>query len=200
MNRKVNLYLVDVRNTKASDLDSFSFSKEEKESLDRIQIETSKVEKAVSFLLKRKLIGEYSYNEFGKPISKDKYFNVSHSKGLVGLAIADCQIGLDIELVRPYKDTLKERISNEEENRYIKNDQSFFEIWTSKESLVKCFGTGVKEDLKSIPALPINGTRKYKNKTYISKSFVEDELVVSITLENSDEFEVVKKKLTPKDL
>lgn len=198
--KKVNLFLVDARNLKFKDLDVFSFSSEEKTVIDRLKIETSKIEKAVSFLLKRKFAQDYSLNEYGKPISKDKYFNVSHSKGYVAIAISDEPIGLDIEYLRPHKETLKKMIASEKEEKAIKSIEDFFMVWTSKESLVKCVGTGFKEDLKSIPALPFNGIKKYKDKIYYSKSCKEDDLIVSITLQDNAEFEIVKKKLDIEDL
>jgi len=196
----VNLFLVDVRNLKVTNLDSFNFTKEEKQIIDNLKTETAKIEKAVSFLLKRKFIGEYSLNEFGKPISKDKEFNVSHSKGYVAIAISDEPVGLDIEYLRLHKEALKKMIASEKEERAIESIEDFFKVWTSKESLVKCVGTGFKEDLKSIPALPFNGIKKYKDKIYYSKSCKEDDLIVSITLQDNAEFEIVKKKLDIKDL
>ena len=197
---KVNLYFVDVRNLKEPNLDSFNLTKEQKQIVNNLKIETAKIEKAVSFLLKRKFIGEYSLNEFGKPISRDKEFNVSHSKCYVAIAISDKPVGLDIEYLRPHKEALKKMITSEKEEQAIESIEDFFKVWTSKESLVKCVGTGFKEDLKSIPALPFNGIKKYKGKTYYSKSFKEDDLIVSITLQDNAEFEVVKKKLDIKDL
>ena len=198
--KKVNLFLVDARNLKFKDLDVFSFSNEEKTVIDRLKIETSKIEKAVSFLLKRKFVGDYSLNEYGKPISKDKYFNVSHSKGIVAIALSEYPIGLDLELIRPYRESLKTLICNDIENEYIKSSEDFYKVWTSKESLVKCIGTGFKCNLKAIPALPLEGRKEYSGKTYSAKALKINNIAISLTLETNQEFNIELTDLKIEDL
>lgn len=158
--------------------------------LSRYKLEETKKEKAVSLILKNKYIGEYSLNENGKPISKDCFFNISHSKGYVVFIKDDVPIGVDIEKIRPVEDDLKEYISSKEEKEYIKDEKSFYEVWTNKESLTKCIGTGIKEKIKDIPSIPINNVKSYKNKKYRSKTIKYLDLVISITRENESPFEI----------
>ena len=51
------------------------------------------------------------------------------------------------------KEDLKRYISTDEEYEYIKDDKSFFEIWTNKEALSKCIGIGLTKKVKEIPVV-----------------------------------------------
>ncbi len=187
----LNLLFVDSNKLSLEDLLSSSFLSEENiTELSRYKLEETKKEKAVSLILKNKYIGEYSLNENGKPISKDCFFNISHSKGYVVFIKDDVPIGVDIEKIRPVEDDLKEYISSKEEKEYIKDEKSFYEVWTNKESLTKCIGTGIKEKIKDIPSIPINNVKSYKNKKYRSKTIKYLDLVISITRENESPFEI----------
>ena len=94
---------------------------------------------------------EYIYNEFGKPYIKDSnlYFSLSHSNGVIALAVSKEEIGLDIELIKDVKDNLAHKVMNEVEyNIYkglSKNDKIsyFYEVWTSKEAYVKKLGSAL---------------------------------------------------------
>ena len=94
---------------------------------------------------------EYIYNEFGKPYIKDSnlYFSLSHSNGVIALAVSKDELGIDIELIKDVKDNLALKVMNEAEyNIYkglSKNDKIsyFYEVWTSKEAYVKKLGTAL---------------------------------------------------------
>ena len=188
----VKLYLFDARRLQIADLlNTLTLTSEDLKELEKAQLESVKKERAVSRHFKNKYIGEYSINEFGKPIAKDKHFNISHSKGVVALAVSDTrEIGLDIEVIRESHDDLTRYISSDEEYKYIKNDENFFEVWTSKESLVKCLGTGIKSRIEEIPAFPLMGKKIYKNKNYFSKIIKKDDLIISICLDGDKDFEI----------
>lgn len=181
--------LVDSNKYSLEELLASSFlSSEDKEYLSKFKVEQTKKEKAVSLIIKRKLIGEYQINEFGKPISNTKHFNISHSNGVVVYVEGDTNIGIDIEhLKRPDKNMI-EYISSDDELKYIKDEKIFFEIWTSKESLVKSLGTGIKEQIKTIPGLPLFGVVKYKNKSFYRQNIAIDDYVISATQEGEKPF------------
>ncbi|MBQ4570665.1 MAG: 4'-phosphopantetheinyl transferase superfamily protein [Bacilli bacterium] len=94
---------------------------------------------------------EYVYNESGKPYLKDDnlYFSLSHSNGIVALTVSKEEIGLDIELIKPIKESVVKRIMNDREyNIYSSLDKNkkityFYEVWTSKEAYVKKLGTTI---------------------------------------------------------
>lgn len=190
---KLKIYLIDSSLINIDDLLSSSFiNEEEKSSISSCLNERAYREKATSLYLKKKYIGNYHLNEYGKPLSDKVYFNVSHSGGLVALAVShDCPIGLDIELIKPVNESLKNHVVSKDEETYAnKAYTSFVELWTNKESLLKCVGTGINKRMKDVPGLPINGTRQYEGNTYISKTFRHGNYVFSITLQSDQEFDV----------
>ena len=149
-----------------------------------------KKEKVVSSIFKNKYIGEYYLNEFGKPLSKDKYFNISHSHGYVVFIMDVVPIGIDIEKIKKAQEDLINYISNDEEKQYIRDDASFYEIWTNKEALVKAYGTGIKSNPKDIKGLPINDKRIYEGKTYFNKTIRFNDYIISVSRQIDEDFEL----------
>ncbi len=177
-------------NSLESLLSSKYLSLENKKEISRFLLEETKKEKAASFILKNKYIGEYHLNEFNKPIS-DKYeFNISHSKGVVVFIKDNTPIGIDIEKIREVETDLIDYISNDEEKEYITNKEKFYEIWTNKESLVKCIGTGIVDKIKEIPSLPLNSKKEYKNKTFYSKTIKYLDYIISISRQENKPFDI----------
>ena len=85
-----------------------------------------------------------SFTETGKPYFKDTEvcFSISHSKDVCAAAIADRQVGLDIEVVKSnYRPHLIERTLSDQEK--IKFDGDFTRIWCRKEAVVKMTGDGI---------------------------------------------------------
>ena len=162
----------------------------DKESFNKYTVDSVKKEKIVSTILKRKYIGDYYLNEYGKPLSKDKYFNISHSHGYIALVMDTVNIGIDIEKIRDVDSDLMDYISNVEERNYIHDNVSFFEIWTNKEALVKATGTGIRNKPNSIPGLPLNGIVVYNNKNYFNKTIRYDDLIITTSKEDVNDYEI----------
>lgn len=188
---KIKVLFVDTNKLSIDALLSSSYlKKEDKDILLKFKNERAKKEKACSFILKNKIIGEYHLNEFDKPISDNAYFNISHSDGVVVLATAERPIGVDIEKIRTRSNSLVDHISSKEEKEYIKDDINFYEVWTNKEALVKCLGTGIRKNVKDIPALPLDGKKVYQGHTYFSKTIQHFDYVISVVLESDGPFDV----------
>ena len=97
--------------------------------------------------------------EHGKPYLCDArgvrlegvHFNLSHSAGGVLVAVADEPIGVDIETFRSPSAALLRRCMNDEERGRIEHSgaplQTFAELWTRKEAVGKCRGTGLTDDM-----------------------------------------------------
>ncbi|MBO4567357.1 MAG: 4'-phosphopantetheinyl transferase superfamily protein [Bacteroidales bacterium] len=71
------------------------------------------------------------------------------------MAIDDKEIGVDIEEISRYKESLESYVLNEDEvPRCARNDKSraecFIEIWTQKEAVFKLLGTGITHDIKNV--------------------------------------------------
>ena len=143
----------------------------------------------VSSYFKRKYVGEWTYNERGKPISENLYFNLSHGDGIVVFARSEkFPIGVDVERIRPVGDALKRYALSDEEYAFIDTDEDFFTFWTAKESLAKAHGGGIDKDVKNIPALPVNGEKIYEGKPFFTHTFIIGGCAVSITLGGSGDF------------
>lgn len=150
----------------------------------------TKKEHALSLYFKRKYVGDFYLNEHEKPLSKNIYFNISHTHGLVMIVLAKKMVGIDVEMIKETEDKLRQFISNEEEYSYIKDDKSFFEIWTSKEGLSKANGDGLNNSIKNIPALPLNGKKTYFCKEFYAKTQEFNNYVLNVTLNTDEDFEI----------
>lgn len=128
----------------------------------------------VAGLLLRMILGDdyedkLITNAHGKPKLKDNslYFNLSHSSDYVVLAVADCELGIDIEKIAPYNSKVAERCFTEDEQKWMKQQeynvihQPFYFLWTGKEAVMKATGIGFAMKPESFSLLPIeNGPHK----------------------------------------
>lgn len=101
----------------------------------------------------------FSYGEHGKPSiigHEDIHFNLSHCKTAVACAISDKPIGIDIESIRPAKETVIRYAMNDAETQRIMEssnpDLEFTRLWTMKESVLKLTGEGINDDMKNVLA------------------------------------------------
>ena len=97
----------------------------------------------------------------GKPYLKNKstFFNISHSGDYAVLAVADSEIGVDIEKVTHYSEAVAMRCFTQEERDWLKTqpgNEAFFRLWTAKESVMKATGFGFSLPPRSFTVLPLN--------------------------------------------
>jgi len=95
------------------------------------------------------------------------HFNVSHSGDLALICIADREVGIDLEAVRPIPSALAiaRRRFAPAEARFVEEgeaadvDRRFLTCWTRKEALVKAVGTGLDVDLRGfiVPLAEVEG-------------------------------------------
>lgn len=105
-------------------------------------------------------IGEnplFDYNEHGKPMiigHPEIFFNLSHCKQAVLCAISDEPVGVDVESVRSFNDSLVHYTMNDDEIREIESADdravAFIRLWTMKEAALKLIGTGISKDMKQV--------------------------------------------------
>ena len=148
--------------------------------------DTSKkdVVKSTSNFLKQKYIGEYSLNEYGKPISNSIFFNISHSGSYIVLATSvKRNIGIDIEIIRPISNKLKQYVAHEAE--VFNDDIDFLKSYTRKEALLKCIGKGIDRRLDEINVN--DDIICLDNKEYRCLTISEEQYVLSIVLEGIDD-------------
>jgi len=101
---------------------------------------------------KRKIqLGDLEKNENGAPLPfNGNYWSVTHKTEYVGGVIARARIGIDLEKIRPVKEALYRKTARESEWGLSATDKMalFFRFWTSKESVLKASGTGIRDLLK----------------------------------------------------
>ena len=115
-------------------------------------------------------VGEYTveYISNEKPVlrsEKGLYFNISHSGDFVALALAQDEVGCDIQEIREYNPRVAKRNYCEKETQYIENsphkDESFIRLWALKESVLKFTGKGISGGLSSYDFSPFVGEKKF---------------------------------------
>lgn len=99
----------------------------------------------------------FEYNEHGKPSivgHPDIYFNLSHCKHAAVCVVGDHPVGIDVESIREYKESLARYTMNDEEFQQIVSsdhpNEAFIRLWTMKEATMKLIGTGISNDLKQV--------------------------------------------------
>ncbi len=96
---------------------------------------------------------QLTYNMYDKPslASADTCFNISHSGDYVVLAIADCEVGVDIEKVMPFHEATVKKVfhTKQKEELYktegLARNERFTQMWTQCEARLKLKGVGFAE-------------------------------------------------------
>ena len=116
----------------------------------------------------------FEYNEHGKPAivgHPEIFFNLSHCKEAVVCAISDQPVGIDVESIREYKESLVRYTMNEEEVKASEASENpaaaFIRFWTMKEATLKLLGTGISNDMKAVI-----DTAKYKYTTVTQEQYI----------------------------
>ena len=99
----------------------------------------------------------FEYNEHDKPSivgHPEIHFNLSHCKEAAICVVSDQPVGVDVESVRSFNESLVRYTMNETEVKEIESaeDQAvaFIRLWTMKESALKLIGTGISNELKQV--------------------------------------------------
>lgn len=116
----------------------------------------------------------FEYNEHGKPSiagHPDIFFNLSHCKEAAVCAISHHPVGVDVESMRAFKESLVHYTMNDNEiseiNASAHPAAAFIRLWTMKEATMKLVGTGISNDMKTI----IDPT-KYKYTTVEGQRYI----------------------------
>jgi 4'-phosphopantetheinyl transferase len=92
----------------------------------------------------------FEENAFGKPrLRSGPCFSTSHSGERMMVAIADVEIGCDLERIDPAVDwrPLAESFFAPGEQRALADREAFFRCWSRKEAFVKALGQGLSYPL-----------------------------------------------------
>lgn len=113
----------------------------------------------------------FTYNEHGKPFIPSAYFSISHCKNGIAVATSQQPVGIDIESVRNFDESLIKMTMNNAEAAQIHNSDNpameFIKLWTRKEAVLKLRGTGITDDLPSV----LNGNEIIETHINIDKGY-----------------------------
>lgn len=115
----------------------------------------------------------FEYNEHGKPSivgHPEIHFNLSHCKEAVVCVVSDQPVGVDVESIREYRESLVRYTMNDEEIREIESAEdpasTFIRLWTMKEATLKLIGTGISNDIKTVIS------KEYRYTTVEKKNYI----------------------------
>ena len=186
-------------------------SAERRERIDRIKPEKDRILSFFAEIEMRKEISDYtdtayenikfSYNPHGKPYMENAgyHFSVSHSGNLIAFVLSDKAVGIDTEYIKKLRLRVAERFFTSEEYNYILKSENpentFYRIWTAKESYLKMLGTGLSKSLNSFNVLSPElknyfFTRQYEN--YILTVCHENALNTDYKIDFSDSESLLK--------
>jgi len=118
-----------------------------------VQALNKKAQSAAAGLLLEHCFGPdtaYQYSDGGKPYLRDgtAHFSISHSDKWVALAVSECDIGADIQVISPVRPAVLHRCFTPEEQAWIGEDaERFTRLWTQKEAYAKYTGRGLTAPL-----------------------------------------------------
>lgn len=166
-------------------------SEAQKTKMNAYNKEVDQIRSLLSSYLKNQLSKEEEKtNAFGKSyFESGPCFNISHSGQYLVMAIADNEVGIDIEENNERDMSSLTKIFNETETKLLKSHADFYFLWCAKESLIKCVGGSINR-IKEVPSLPLNGLKTYKGVDYQCRSFMYGKHIISITLKGLQPFEI----------
>ena len=165
-------------------------SKERKEKADKFVNEKDQLlSLGAGYLMKRYLPKEdIAILKSGKPyLPHGPFFNVSHSgEYVIFVAHQSRDVGVDIERIDENRLDGIHYVLGQEEKK-INDINTLFQIWSNKESLIKCLSTGLK-DIKSVKGLPLDGVRMINEQEYFTRSLIYNGYSLSVTLKGKEPF------------
>ncbi|RYE26807.1 MAG: 4'-phosphopantetheinyl transferase superfamily protein [Sphingobacteriaceae bacterium] len=146
----------------------------ELQKIERYQHETDRQTRIISRAVLRILLSRYllidpaeirfKLDDYKKPVlqqidSAGLYFNVSHTGDWILIGIAANSIGVDLEKIDAsfIDQNLLEFSCSSAEKIFIQSAanpvESFYQLWTKKEALLKATGKGLTDNLAQVPSL-----------------------------------------------
>ena len=117
----------------------------------------------------------FEYGEHGKPAiagHPEICFNMSHCREAALCVLSDRPVGVDVESIRRYSESLARYTMNDREMLLIlkapRPEVEFTRLWTLKEAVVKRSGEGIRNDMKHV----LDGLKEAKTEINEKKSYV----------------------------
>ena len=169
-----------------------------KEKALRFKHQQGRIECAFSYLLLCQALREtygiteqpsFLIGEHGKPeLSLNSKlstlnFNISHCKSALAVALSASPVGIDVESVGRYSESLARHVLNDSEFAEVSQSPNpqipFTRLWTQKEAVVKLTGRGIDDDLPNL-------LLKYNNVSLHTEEHLAQGYILSVaTYKNS---------------
>ena len=192
-------------------------SKQRRDKVDKLKfINDKKLSILSEVLLKKALTDlnidinfELTYNKYQKPYlyNNDIYFNISHSVEYAICAISKDEVGCDIEYIKDIDMRIANKFfTNNEYNTIINSNNhldTFYRIWTLKESFMKNLGLGFNLELNDFEIELSNNPiviQKINNNKYYFKEIEINDYKCSVCLLNNNDVVVRKISLEQIDI
>ena len=140
---------------------------------------------------------EFAINKYGKPYINGNTginFNISHSGEIIVCSIGERENGIDVEKIKKFDIKIVESFFQHEEFKALfnlpkdKQNESFFRLWTLKESYIKCVGKGLAMPLNSFGFKINNYSVEFcgpnKNKFKFEQFRTKDDYYISVCTMN----------------
>ena len=140
-------------------------SEQRREQALRFKFERGQRTCVLAYLLLKKALREeygltenpqFEYGPHGKPFivgHPEIHFSLSHCREAVACAVSNRPVGIDVESVQRYRESLAQYTMSDEEQQLIaaaeRPDVAFIRLWTMKEARLKLTGEGITNDLKT---------------------------------------------------
>ena len=132
---------------------------------------------------------EILFTDTGKPyLENGPYFSISHSGDYIAVAVSSREIGVDIEEISDFKESVADKYFSETEREYIfkgNKNINFFKLWTAKEAIIKKQGITMKE-LSKLELIPTFNGFLHENTRVITKT--TENYVISVSFDEKTDF------------
>lgn len=118
------------------------------------------------------------YDEVGAPIvnTPNIYISVSHARECVAVAIADCRVSVDVELIDRDFDRVQSRYMSEDEASLSPEKWWSAAVWSAKEAMFKYYGVRGIELLSDLRIERYDAERGVAVGCLVGQSSVEIEI------------------------
>lgn len=127
-----------------------------------------------------------NYTQFRKPYLKGLFYNVSHSKGRIAIAIAENEVGVDLQKNVDTIEKVKTKYHHDDDY-----EQDLLRLWVIKESYLKYVGIGLINDLYNIRVSKETVSYPEYEDGYYKCFNLDDDYALSLCLEKKEEIEII---------
>ncbi len=142
-------------------------SKSRQEKIKKLKHASDRKRSYAAGLLEREILSAHGltmddifYNEHGKPLVNGLYYNLSHSGDYAFGVVSNVAVGCDVERIKEPKPAVAKRFFSEKEYQsFLESEnpaETFYMIWTRKESYIKMTGQGLAQDLTSFCTIELD--------------------------------------------